>query len=86
MCRSHVAACGLAAALFLGIAGCATTGSHSLGSRLDGQVRELTMRCYWQHEGERWAIGGFAVYEGCRSWAREQVRVRIPAMAAASRQ
>lgn len=87
MCRFHLSSPEVrsmfAVAILLAIGGCAATTDNSLASRLDDEVRRLTMQCYWQREGERLVVGGMPVYVACREWAQGLVRVQVPRRAMA---
>jgi hypothetical protein len=38
-----------------------------------GVVRELTMHCFWHHDGERKVVGSAPVLHACLLWADRQV-------------
>lgn len=66
------------AGIVLSAASCASAPPDTLTARLNEDVRRLTMHCYWHRDGERIVMGGLHIYQACRRWAQDQVRVRLP--------
>ncbi len=58
--------------------GCASTQPERLSGYRERAVRELTMQCYQQHDGERFVYGGLAVHAACRQWAEDRAGVTLP--------
>lgn len=67
----------------LGLSGCVSGPVGPLQAVQQDVQRQLTMRCYWQQEGERVVYGASAVLEACRDWAQRRMaaRYRAPVVA-----
>ena len=64
------------ASVILFVVGCASTPPITLAEMQADQARKLAVRCYWEHEGERWVVGRGEVFAACNQWANKVVRVR----------
>lgn len=76
--RRFAVAVMIMAMMGLAVGGCTSAPADRLAGNRDGVLRHLTMQCFRNHEGERVVYGALPVYIGCRSWARDRVRVVMP--------
>lgn len=64
---------GAAALTDEGLGRAAGAESASAAAARQDVVRELTVQCFWHHDGERMIVGGAPVLHACLLWADRQV-------------
>ena len=69
-------ACAVMLWCVLSAGGCAGGATNAMQAVNQDLKRQLTMRCYWQQEGERVVYGASAVLEACRDWAQRRIAAR----------
>jgi|GEM_PF-5104099 len=78
MSRSQSALCLVVAGVLALGAGCARQlPANSLAQIQQDNVRQLSMACYWHHDGERLVAGSAEVFLACRRWAEQRVQARF---------
>ena len=85
MSRSQLVRClGFVGLLALGSGCTQQMPANSLAQIQKDTVRQLSMACYWHHDGERIVAGSAEVYRACRNWAEARLQARFPQSAAAN--
>lgn len=78
MSRSHSVVCLVVAGVLTLGSGCARQlPANSLAQIQQDNVRQLSMACYWHHDGERIVAGSAEVFLACRRWAEQRVQARF---------
>ena len=78
MSRSHFLVCVFVAGVVTLSSGCAREmPANSLAQIQQDNVRQLSMACYWHHDGERIVAGSAEVYLACRRWAEQRIQARF---------
>ncbi|MEE4283946.1 MAG: hypothetical protein V2I41_18570 [Pseudomonadales bacterium] len=79
MSRSRLVMCFSFAGVLALASGCARQSpATSLAQIKQDNVRQLSMACYWHHDGERIVAGSAEVYLACRRWAEERMQAQFP--------
>ncbi|XOV84949.1 MAG: hypothetical protein ACFHXK_07455 [bacterium] len=79
MSRSQLVMCSALVGVLLLGSGCAhQPPANSLAQLQQENVKELSMMCYWHHDGERIVAGSAEVFLACRRWAQKYVQARFP--------
>ncbi len=78
MSRSQSVVCLVVAGVLALGSGCARQmPANSLAQIQQDNVRQLSMACYWHHDGERIVAGSAEVFLACRRWAEQRVQARF---------